>query len=169
MSLLRAIHSLAIISLLGFLGGCGCNPKAYNVEVTLADSLSDRTVYVHLVGLNDTTGQVLSAKSMTAYWQPNDTLVSSLDIYKITFLEGQPRVHTLSRTDPIWDRWDNETNLYVLASLPGALDDQPGPLDVRRLILPLGSCRWENNTIKVLVSEGLVRNTSTLLPESSYY
>ncbi|XAL98989.1 hypothetical protein OT109_15560 [Phycisphaeraceae bacterium D3-23] len=165
MSPLRLTHWLAITGLLVFLGGCGCNPKPYNIEVTLADSLKDRTVYVHLVGLNDTNGQILSAKSMTAYWQPNDSLMDSLDIYKITFLEGQSRVHTLSRADPIWDRWDNETNLYVLASLPGSFSDQPGQLDARRLILPLGSCRWEGDTVKVLVNEGLVTHTSTLLPE----
>lgn len=162
---LRLTQWLLVTGLMVFLVGCSCNPKPYNIEVSVADSLSDRTIYVHLVALNDTNGQILSAKSMTEYWMTSDTLQDSLDIYKITFRNDEPSIHTLSRTDPIWDRWQDETNLYVLADLPGSITDQPGQLDARRLILPLGSCRWEGNTIRVLVNEGLVIHTSKLLPE----
>lgn len=165
MKLLKRLSGLAACALLLLAGGCGCPPKAYNVTVTVSDELKNRTIYVDLVGLNKTMGEAVSSKSMSAYWQPGDTLRKSLDLHSMTFLAEDNAPRTLSEDDPIWETWKGATDLYVLARLPGEFDDLPGQSDSRRLILPLGSCRWEGDTIEIVVKQGVVTHTTELLPE----
>lgn len=165
---MRSLRSLSLsfaCLIILFSTGCGCDPQPYNITVSIDDSLKNRTVYVDLVALNETMGQTLSSKSMTEYWRPNDALRGSLDLHDITFLAEDNAPRTLSIDDPIWETWADATDLYIIARLPGEFTDQPGQLDGRRLILPLGSCRWEDETIQIVIKPGLVTHTTKLLPE----
>ena len=166
---MKHFYSLSVYAacaLLLTLVGCGCPPKGYNVTVSVSDELKNRTIYVDLVALNKTMGEAVSSKSMTAYWQPGDSLRKSLDLYSMTFVAEDNAPRTLSEDDPIWEgKWSAATDLYVLARLPGSFPDLPGQSDSRRLILPLGSCRWDGDTIEIVVKEGVITHTTELLPE----
>lgn len=157
--------AISLFSLTLLSGGCCPKVGPMSVTVSVDPSLQDRTVYVDLIALNESSGKVLAAKSMTEYWDPRDTTrTKSLSVYPIQFTKENPGPHTLSEDDPIWETWGEFTELYVLAQLPVSVTDQPGDLDPRRLILPLDRCRWDGETIEIVVKEGLVTHTTKLLP-----
>lgn len=144
------------------LGGCESGPSMgrYTIEVSLDSALASRPggppqITVDLVGLNDTQVPAWTAKSMTAYWTPNDAMRLEAKDYRseMTFGPGNAETKKLARDAGVWDTWKSRgaMHLYVLAALPGARGDRPGAEDGRRVILPLDKRRWKKDTIRIVV------------------
>ncbi|MGN6366885.1 MAG: hypothetical protein ACTHN5_01350 [Phycisphaerae bacterium] len=168
--MIRNALALAALACMGMLAvGCSCNPTKLNVTVSLDDAmrqkLEARKIEVDIVALDSKLAQARwETYSMTHYWEPGDERRESVDSYKMIFDPKNAEPHTLSKTDPHWDKWfgksGGEMQLYVLALLPGLIDDQPGDKDPRRQILPLGSCRWNSTDVKLLVQkDGIITLT----------
>ena len=154
--------SLMALMLFGLLFvGC-CPTTRLNVTVELDDamkqSLGSRQIRVDLVGLNAQQHVRWQNYSMTKYWEPGDPVRESVPTKELIF-DSKNSVQTLSNKDSLWDKWLADTGdkamprLYVLALLPGLIQDQDGNKDPRRLILPLGKCRWDSTDVHIIVSQ----------------
>ena len=125
--------------------GCG-----KEVEVVVDRTLVGKSVEVHVVGVAPVDGPRWRAKSMTAYWEPDDTFriaavgsrpagdssTEGGQVYLVTFGPEFPTSHVLRHDHPIWSRWQRRgaTSLYALAKLPGTHTDRDGEADTRRSI-----------------------------------
>src|SRR4051794_5434577 len=163
--------SLAVLAL--FNVGC-CGPAPRNVTVTLddamrkhlVDDLSSRHIQVDIVALNSEQAKRWKDASMTTYWTYPYELHNSVQVYTMDFDPAKPGEQTLWANDKHWKDWGvgsskDEMQLFVLALLPGTVQDQPGENDPRRQILPLDKCRWEGGqAIKLKVqSSGIITMT----------
>ena len=143
--------SLALgLLVVGLLAG-GCSRVANvmvtrSVTATAAEDVCQKSVEVHLVGINRFEKDRWDNMSMTEYWQPENPQRKSAKeyTYVIHFGEG-PCKATLDKKDPMVDVWKDRKAEYllVLADLPGVFQDLPGNADARRLQLPaLDSADW---------------------------
>jgi hypothetical protein len=137
-------------------------PSAYNIEIKTDSSLAGTSLQVDLVGANELADlPKWQSYSVTSYWQPGNAF--RRDALKSTMEFGRGRVdtQTLSATDPKWSEWIRTGALYlvIVADLPGAVSDQAGNADPRRLIIPLDKEKWGGKvtTIQVLVQESGLR------------
>ena len=156
------MSGLALLSLL--LGGCTTAPapRAYNVKVTLDGSLADTSVQVDLVGANELADlPKWQSYSVTDYWQPNNAFRRDAQKATMQFGRGKPNAQVLLDSDPHWAEWlrTGALNLVIVADLPGAVTDQMGNADPRRLILPLDRAAWGRkvDTIEILIQESGLR------------
>jgi hypothetical protein len=159
---LKNIFSLLAVMLLGLLNvGC-CPTTRLNVTVELDDAmkqaLGTRQIRVDVVGLNAQQHVRWQNYSMTKYWEPGDPVRESVPTQP-WILDAKTPSKSMTTKDPLWDKWLADTGdksmprLYVLALLPGLISDQDGNKDPRRLILPLGECRWDSKDLHVVVSQ----------------
>ena len=140
------------------IGLCGC-PTRFSVSVAVRDKdLQDKSVEVHIVGVNESENRQWSEYSMTKYWSPGDELraatVRNGYAKVMKFGQGLPTEQTLTTKDDIWpQKWENKRSscLYVLAFLPGAFSDKPGDADARRRILPLDPKAWDFGRDKIQI------------------
>lgn len=146
------------------LGGCASapHPKAYNVRVTLDGPLIGTSVQVDLVGVNELADlPKWQSYSVTQYWQPDNPFRRDARKYAMQFSRGTPNTQVLLSTDPRWTEWLNTgaSQLVIVADLPGAMTDQMGNADPRRLILPLDRGAWGGkvDTLEILVQESGLR------------
>lgn len=158
----RIVLGLALLSLL--LGGCASapSPRAYNVQVTLDGPLVGTSVQVDLVGANELADlPKWQSYSVTDYWQPNNAFRRDALKSTMQFGRGKPNTQTLLDSDPHWAEWlrTGALRLVIVADLPGAVTDQMGNADPRRLILPLDRAAWGHKveTIEILVQESGLR------------
>lgn len=142
------------------LGGCasGPQPQAYSVTLTLDPALAGTSVQVDLVGANELTDlPKWQSYSVTEYWQPGNPFRRDARKYTVQFSRDQPNTQMLLVGDSIWREWLNTgaLHLVIMADLPGAVTDQMGNADPRRLILPLDKAVWDSKvgTLQVLVQE----------------
>jgi hypothetical protein len=157
----------------------GCCPlKELNVTVELDPAMKQRladlgrAIEVDIVAVNPAENQRWQDYSMTKYWQPPFELKTSVqgEIFSKK-LDATTTTMVLNKNDPMWAKWFATANakgaphLYILAQLPGTFDDQPGEKDQRRQILPLGSCRWETQDVKVLVQTDRIRTLTAYKPD----
>ncbi len=160
----RLLAFLLLAFLVPMLGGCFvCPTTKLNLSVQLDDSLRQTlqaqgktAVLVDIVAISPTERQRWTNYSMTQYWSAGDTLRTSAPVFPLTFDPSKAQAQTLAASDPIWQKWLQGANdkdgprIFILAQLPGnwdpAKDDKPGNQDPRRLILPLGACRWDGKT-----------------------
>ena len=167
---------LAVLVSLGALGlaGCGCShqPDRHPVVIKL-EGFEDRpAIDVHIIARNAAESPRWENYSMSAYWRPGDLTRenSSDDRYEMHFGADKPPTQAFSpKSDPkawqrLWAKWEGEhaTKLFILAFLPGPLEDRPGSLDPRRRVLPLDRCRWnaKEQTIRcVLRADSIVVST----------
>jgi hypothetical protein len=161
-SCFRSVVGLALWSLL--LGGCTSTPtpRAYNLKVTLDGALVDTSVQIDLVGANELADlPKWQSYSVTDYWQPNNAFRRDALKSTMQFGRGKPNTQTLLGTDPHWADWlrTGALHLVIVADLPGAVTDQMGNADPRRLILPLDRAAWGRGveTIEILVQESGLR------------
>jgi hypothetical protein len=86
--------------------------------------------------------------------------------HEMSFGPGNKDPKTRSKSDPIWEAWKGRgaMHLFVLADLPGATGDKPGSEDGRRTKLPLDKCRWEGDTIKIVVQNSQIVCTTPPKP-----
>jgi hypothetical protein len=137
-------------------------PRAYNVKVTLDGPLADTSVQVDLVGANELADlPKWQSYSVTDYWQPNNAFRRDARKSTMQFGRGKPNTQTLLGSDPHWEEWlrTGALDLVIVADLPGAVTDQMGNADPRRLILPLDRAVWGRNvdTIEILIQESGLR------------
>lgn len=159
---------LLAMALFAFMAvGC-CPITKLGVTVDLDPALRQklaRNMEVDLVVITPSQRDKWQDYSMTRYWDYNDAMRASVAgvTKKMIFDPAKPAAQTLPDNDPLWKTWLAGANdkdapeLYILAQLPGsweaAKDDAPGNKDKRRLILPLGKCRWDSTNVKVTVQE----------------
>jgi len=162
---------LLVIGLLA--GGCSRVANVMvtrSVAVTAADDVCQKSVEVHLVGINRFEKDRWDNISMTEYWQPENPLRKSAAgyTYVIHFGDGPCKV-TLDKKDPMVTVWEERQAEYllVLADLPGVFQDLPGNADARRLQLPAldsAAWGWEKN-IDIAVNNGDI--VALVIPESN--
>lgn len=174
--LLPIVVSAVALGLLEFTGiGCStCPVTRLNISVAVDESIrkanAGRPVIVDVVGVNEPMQSRMENYSMTKYWQPDDPERRNINKRTLTFDPSGTQAQIISVNDPIWNQWlagssdKHPTRIFVLALLPGvfqvATDYQPGNRDPRRISLPTGACRWENNgfsrppMVKLVVTAG---------------
>ncbi|HEV8607049.1 MAG TPA: hypothetical protein VGQ99_17040 [Tepidisphaeraceae bacterium] len=138
--------------------GCSSRPEMAerNVVVTLDDTLARAAaVEVNLIGANDTDFPRVASRSVDEYWRDvaGDRAPSDRYIMK---LSGADRTKTLSRTDPIWQKWraKGAMRLVAIAFIPGVSGSGEGERDPRRIILPLDKNRWKELVdIRIIASQ----------------
>ena len=128
--------------LLGLLTG-GCSSV---LTVVASDPICNKSVEVHLAGVNRFEKDLWETMSMTDYWTPGNQLRKSAREYTYVIQFGRgPCEASLDKKDPIRKAWKKRKAeyLFVLADLPGVYTDSVGNADPRRLCLPaVGSDRW---------------------------
>lgn len=146
------------------LGGCASapQPRAYNVQVTLDGALAGTSVQVDLVGANEVADlPKWQSYSVTEYWQPENAFRRDARKATLQFGRGKPATYVFAENDPHWAEWlrTGALHLVIMADLPGAVTDQMGNADPRRLILPLDRAAWgrKTGTLEVLVQESGLR------------
>jgi hypothetical protein len=164
MNVLRQFVVLSGVLSLALLAGCATAPKpsAYEIVVTLDPSLQGASLQVDLVGANELSDlPKWQNYSVTEYWQPGNAFRRDANNVTLAFGRGQPMTQSLASTDPRWTEWlrTGALHLVILADLPGAMSDQMGNADPRRLILPLDRAAWgsKTNRIEVVVQESGIR------------
>ena len=148
---------------LALLAAAGCATKGmsrYNIHVSMDEGLADSagtlpSVEVHLVGTDRVRGRRLQNMSMTEYWSPARRRDTD-GIKVMQFGTGRPSAQALSRNDPYWNRWHAEgaSYLFVLADLPGVIEDADDVKDPRRMILPIDRTVWPGVDIRIMIESG---------------
>ncbi len=150
MRMTRQTYQLAGLLVTCLLVG-GCSQAANmmlsrTVTVTAADDVCNKSVEVHLVGVNRFEKDRWENMSMTQYWQPDNPLRKGAAEHTYVIQFGRkPCERVLAKKDPIIKVWKERKAeyLFVLADLPGVFPDLPGNADARRLELPaLDSADW---------------------------
>lgn len=140
-------------------------PRAYDVEIGYDPSTIERfrvfpSVEVDVAAVDETTARQLEKTEIDDYFDPAGFIRGSLRKKTFHFSEEDCESKTLSRKDPVWDSWVGKRRarfLVLFASLPR--DGDKGP-DLRKLVLPLDSSRWDGSKIEVsLVPAGLMLQT----------
>ena len=164
----RALFCCFALSLsLGALGWCNGEMRAFDLNVSLHNSLKDvrgvlPAVEVDVVAVNNSDLPAWEQKSMTEYFAPGDPLRASADKYVFRLGEDHPS-ETLSKDSTEgkkhWENWKKQgaMSLLVLSSYPSPQQDLPGDQDPRRRTLPLDCARWdkEKELLFVVKSSGL--------------
>ena len=142
MKTIRLRYCVLGLPLLGLLTG-GCSSA---LSVVASDPICNKSVEVHLVGVNRFEKDLWETTSMTDYWTPGNQLRKSARQYTYVIQFGRgPCEASLDKKDPIRKAWKERKAeyLFVLADLPGVYADSVGNADPRRLCLPaVGSNRW---------------------------
>jgi hypothetical protein len=154
---------LSLCGLSMLMSGCVSRLAKYDVEVKADDSLADArgmypSIELHLLALNALDSQRMDQQSMSAYWDPNRR-PDVLDRCVMHFGGQQANRQILRNQDPIWERWNRAKalNLFVLADLPGIVQDRPSIEDPRRVVIPLQRTRrwWRPHWIvQVRINRG---------------
>ena len=135
-----------------FAGGC-----THVVQVDASSDICNKSVEVHLVGVNRFEKDQWDQVSMTDYWTPGNRLRESAKEYtKVIQFGKEPCERTLSKKDPIHKVWKKRKAdyLFIMADLPGIFNDVPGNADERRLRLPaVNSKCWKvtEKTINIAI------------------
>jgi hypothetical protein len=155
-----SVFGLLLVALL--MGGCR------TITVSATNDICQKSVEVHLVGVNRFEKSRWASASITEYWKPGSDLRKSSKGYRYT-IQYPLRPETLGKEetpcrkvlaedgkDPIWAIWKARSAeyLFVLADLPrGAsqFEDMDGNADARRLCLPLAANCWSKGKIDLSI------------------
>lgn len=146
------------------------SPREYNVKVGYDPATVDSfrvfpSVEVDMVEANEMLLRQLEKVEIDDYFDPENTLRSSLRKRTFCFSEEDNADKTLSIDDPVWESWLEKrgaTHLVLLVNLPR--DGAKGP-DLRKLVLPLSSDRWDDDDIEVsIIPAGFMLQTP-MVPE----
>jgi hypothetical protein len=83
-------------------------------------------------------------------------------------LSGGKRSETLSRNDPVWQKWkaNGAMRLVAIAFIPGLSGSGEGERDPRRIILPLDKNRWKELVdIRIIASQSGLTSPTQPEPE----
>ena len=172
MKTIRFTYCISGLLLFGLLtGGCSSIRGSRPVNVTASDPICNKSVEVHLVGINSSEIDLWKTMSMTDYWTPGNQLRKSAQEYTYVIQFGQgPCTVTLGKKDPIRGTWKNKKvqYLFVLADLPGVFTDSPGNADARRLQLPATNSKrwgWRDKKIDIRIEESNIISLTVPKPD----
>ena len=155
----------AFVMLISSSGCCMIPPrvKAYNIKLSLDESLKGSTIQVDLIGFNEGNLARYKSYSISDYFgDPNDRIRKLSYKKQFIFGQGQPPEQMMFHSDTLWYTWldqEKASYLLVLVDLPGVFDDKEAQTDPRRLIIPLDKCAWQGSmyrnvkTIEIVISE----------------
>ena len=152
-------------------GGCSAIRGSRPVNVTASDPICNKSVEVHLVGINSSEKDLWETMSMTNYWTPGNQLRNSAKEYTYVIQYGQgPCTVTLDKKDPIRRTWKDKKAeyLFVLADLPGVFSDSSGNADARRMRLPAPKSKrwaWRDKKIDIRIEESNIVSLTIPKPE----
>lgn len=151
MKSLARVCLMAMVAPVLLLVGCGGGMKQFDITVQLDRSLQDQppTLDVDIVGIGSgeaslrdmPVGEYFKSESDGGASHYRRDLDGSEQKVTMQFSSVDSEPKTLSRNDPVWDRWSdaNLMELMVIVELlPGTDSDS-----ARRLFIPLDSKRWE--------------------------
>lgn len=145
-------------------------PREYNITVGYDSATVDSfrvypSVEVDIVEANETLLHQLEQLEIDDYFDPANVLRSSLRKKTLCFSEEDNEDKTLSMDNPVWESWLEKrgaTHVVLFVNLPR--DGAKGP-DLRKLVLPLSSDRWEGDDIEVsIIPAGFLLQTP-IIPE----
>lgn len=150
----RTIRSMMGVCMLAVMGmvlvGCSSTPtmRAHDVTVALADDVQAGadTYTVYLVGVSseENTFGKMQSTSVDDFIRRDDLRKLSPTVtFTMNVENSSPK--TLAADAAIWNEWRQAgvMNLFVIADLPEAPADRSPMSDNRRVIIPLGSDRWD--------------------------
>lgn len=145
--------AMLMVSILG-LGGCG-GPVRYDINVTRDDAIKDMSVQVDLIGVNNPTAlDAVMTCDINKYWAADGATRSANRYYPMQFVAGGANAQSVSREDPIWEKWNTPDTMVVVALIPGVGGEKGA--DRRRIKLSLQSGDWKDRTLEIRVdSKGL--------------
>lgn len=143
-------------------GGSGRYDLSIVPDAALASEATPPTIAVDVFAVSAAEESQWTNTSLSAYWAPNSTIraTKSDTIKQFRFGPGAMSPQTLSKDDQIWSRWGSYSTLIILARLPG-VDDQPGELDVRRVMYPTARDRWDGGLLRVALQRNRLVKEST--------
>jgi len=172
MKTIRFRYFVSGLLLFGMLtGGCSAIRGSRPVNVTASDPICNKSVEVHLVGINSSEKDLWETMSMTDYWTPGNQLRKSAQEYTYVIQFGRgPCMVTLGKKDPIRRTWKNRKiqYLYVLADLPGVFADSAGNADARRMQLPAANSKrwgWRDKKIDIRIEESNIVSLTIPAPD----
>jgi hypothetical protein len=159
------------------LAGCASGPRIapYDVSVSLDESLKQNntwpTLEVDLVAIGEDEKNVWNAYSVDKYFSRGDLLRTGKknngEAHTMKFSNSDPTTQTLSRKDPVWTKWKNKPELYVIAYLRDYSDKSDPQGLFRRKVVPLDKRRWNNSqSIGIVVRQDGLKYTTDPLPEA---
>ncbi len=145
---IRQIRVIGLLIMMFFLGGCETTPlpSPFDLTVNLGEELEGASMQVDLIGIPEEALPLYRTKSVSAYFEPGDTLRETATKHSLSFGRDSTPTQLFPATDPIWSQWIEGAGadyLIILADLPGLKEDRIGNADARRLILPLHKADWE--------------------------
>jgi hypothetical protein len=148
----------AAVALFGVVMGTGCQksvrPWKGDLVVTPDASLRDSSgrmpqVEVDLVAIQQTDDAV-KQYPVDNWFSGEDKQRSASSSYtkSLTFGPGAERAVTISKSDPIWKKWQERgySELVVFAT-SRTMRASPAGLDTRRRVIPLTSDKWDVGAI----------------------
>ena len=128
--------------------GCGGGVGRYNVTVRVDEMYKDEhglplSLEVHVRGLTKVENERWAAMPVSEYFanaRANDRTIV------MKFGQNLEPEQKLSRTDPIWQKWEElgVAYLYIAANIPGVNVEKTGGVDPRKLSLPLNTSCWKS-------------------------
>lgn len=152
-------------------GGCSTIRGSRPINVTASDPICNKSVEVHLVGINRSEKDLWEKMSMTDYWTPGNHLRKSAQKYTYVIQFGQgPCMVTLGKKDPIRRTWKSRKieYMFVLADLPGVFTDSAGNADARRMQLPAANSKrwgWRDKKIDIRIEESNIVSLTIPAPD----
>jgi hypothetical protein len=144
--------SLALFVLIcaAILPACA-SPQRHQVVVALDEALSRAssrpTIQVDIVGLTDAERRAWDELPLSSYWLPGSEVRKAHGDRTVSFRFSAERsqLFVIPADSEIWSTWHKAGArwLYVVANLPGGIEDQVGAADPRRLAILLSSKEWE--------------------------
>jgi len=147
---MRLVLALVVLFSAAMLTGCS-SPQRHQVVVALDEPLSRSgsrpTIQVDLVGLTDAERRSWDEMPLSTYWMPGSALRKSVADRALSVRFGPERsqLFVIPVDSELWTKWRKAgaTWLYVVANLPGGVNDRQGAEDPRRLAISLTSREWE--------------------------
>lgn len=144
--------SLALLVLIcaAILPACA-SPQRREVVVALDEALSRAssrpTIQVDLIGLTDAERRAWDELPISGYWLPGSEVRKAHGDRTASFRFSAERsqLFVIHADSEIWRTWHKAGArwLYVVANLPGGIEDQAGAADPRRLAISLSSSEWD--------------------------
>lgn len=147
---MRRHVTILILLAAAMISGCASANRheiVVSLDAPLSRERSRPTIQVDLIGLDDAERAAWDEMSISTYWMPGSSLRSAARhrVVHFRFSPEQSQLYVVPIDSDIWKIWRKSGAkwLYVIANLPGGLDDKPGAADPRRLAVSLSSKEWD--------------------------
>ncbi len=167
--MLKKVKFLTVVALLFVFFMTGCSQHSSTITVNGKDSISSKSVEIHIVGINISEKRQWDELSMNEYWQPGNQFSASAQQRRVTLYmgEGKAASFVVSKKDypDIWAEWKrrNACYLVILVDMPivsSPYKDMVGNADSRRLCVPFDPCCWKGGKIEFDVEQGAIIATN---------